>query len=59
MSAYVLAGLVPVLFLMMRLVNPDYVRPLYSGTGLLVLIGCAVSVVAGLFVILRMVKIDV
>jgi Flp pilus assembly protein TadB len=44
---------------MMRLVNPDYVKPLYSGTGLFVLIGCAVSVVAGLFVILRMVKIEV
>ncbi|MGI8984526.1 MAG: type II secretion system F family protein [Acidimicrobiales bacterium] len=59
MSAYVLAGLVPVLFLLMRMVNPDYVRPLYSGTGLFVLIGCGLSVVAGLFVILRMVKIDV
>lgn len=59
MSAYVLAGLVPVLFLMMRLVNPAYVEPLYSGTGLLLLIGCAVLVVAGLFVILRMVKIEV
>ena len=59
MSAYVLAGLVPVLFFMMRLVNPDYVEPLYSGTGLFLLIGCALSVVAGLFVILRMVKIEV
>jgi len=59
MSAYVLAGLVPVLFLMMRMVNPDYLVPLYSGTGLFVLIGCALSVIAGLFVILRMVKIDV
>jgi tight adherence protein B len=59
MSAYVLAGLVPVLFMLMRVVNPDYLVPLYSGTGLFVLIGCALSVVAGLFVILRMVKIDV
>ena len=59
MSAYVLAGLVPVLFLLMRFVNPDYLVPLYSGTGLFVLIGCGVSVIAGLFVILRMVKIDV
>ena len=59
MSAYVLAGLVPVLFLMMRMLNPDYVAPLYSGTGLILLIGCAASVTAGLFVILRMVKIDV
>ena len=59
MSAYVLAGLVPVLFLMMRMVNPDYLVPLYSGTGLFVLIGCGLLVVTGLFVILRMVKIDV
>ena len=59
MSAYVLAGLVPVLFMLMRFVNPDYLVPLYSGTGLFVLIGCALSVIAGLFVILRMVKIDV
>ena len=59
MSAYVLAGMVPVLFFMMRLVNPDYVTPLYSGTGLFILIGCDLSVVAGLFVSLRMVKIEV
>ena len=59
MSAYVLAGLVPGLFLIMRVINPIYVQPLYSGTGLLILIGCATSVVVGLFVILRMVKIDV
>jgi tight adherence protein B len=59
MSAYVLAGLVPLLFLMMRMVNPAYLEPLYSGTGLILLIGCGVLVVAGLFVILRMVRIDV
>ena len=59
MSAYVLAGLVPVLFMLMRVVNPGYLEPLYSGKGLFVLIGCGLSVVAGLFVILRMVKIDV
>jgi tight adherence protein B len=59
MSAYVLAGLVPVLFMLMRVVNPVYLEPLYSGTGLFVLIGCGLSVMAGLFVILRMVKIDV
>ena len=58
MSAYVLTGIVPVLFLLMRTVNPDYIKPLYHGAGLILLIGCALSVVAGLFVILRMVKID-
>jgi len=59
MSAYVLAGLVPGLFLMMRLLNPGYIKPLYSGTGLFILIGCALSVVVGVFAILRMVKIDI
>ena len=59
MSAYVLAGLVPFLFMMMQLVNPDYIAPLYSGTGLIVLFACGLSVVIGLTVILRMVKIDI
>ncbi len=59
MSAYVLAGLVPVLFLMMSVLNPGYVKPLYHGAGLIILIGCSVSVTVGLLVILRMVKIDV
>jgi tight adherence protein B len=59
MSAYVLAGLVPALFLMMRVMNPAYIEPLYAGTGLIILIGCGVSVVVGVLVILRMVKIDI
>jgi tight adherence protein B len=59
MSAYVLAGLVPALFLMMRVMNPAYIKPLYNGTGLIILIGCGVSVVVGVLVILRMVKIDI
>jgi tight adherence protein B len=59
MSAYVLAGLVPFLFLMMQLINPQYIAPLYSGMGLVVLFSCGMSVVIGLAVILRMVKIDI
>ncbi|HTJ75048.1 MAG TPA: type II secretion system F family protein [Acidimicrobiales bacterium] len=59
MSAYVLTGMVPFLFAVIEVLNPTYVKPLYSGMGLVLLIGCGVSVVAGLFVILRMVKIDV
>ncbi len=59
MSAYVLAALVPLLFLAMQVLNPEYVKPLYSGAGLVLLIGCGVSVVAGMLVILRMVKIDI
>ncbi|HUQ62132.1 MAG TPA: type II secretion system F family protein [Acidimicrobiales bacterium] len=59
MSAYVLAGLVPLLFLMIQLVNPDYVKPLYSGWGLVILGGCGASLVMGMFFILRMVKIEI
>jgi tight adherence protein B len=59
MSAWVLAGLVPFLFGVIRVVNPQYIQPLFSGWGLAILIYCAVSVVAGVFVILRMVKIEI
>ena len=59
MSAYVLAGLVPSLFLIMRTLNPTYIEPLFHGTGIIILVGSALSVMVGLFVILRMVKIDV
>jgi len=59
MSAYVLAGLVPFLFVMIQVLNPQYVQPLYHGWGLALLIGCAVSVVSGMLVILRMIKIEI
>jgi tight adherence protein B len=59
LSAYVLAGLVPFLFLMIRVTNPGYIHPLYAGWGLAVLVFCGLSSVAGLLVILRMVRIDV
>ncbi|MDQ6725771.1 MAG: type II secretion system F family protein [Actinomycetota bacterium] len=59
LSAYVLAGMVPFLFIVIQVLNPAYIKPLYSGIGLVLLGGCALSVVAGLLVILRMVKIDV
>jgi len=58
-SAYVLAGLVPFIFLAMEALNPVYVEPLHHGWGLYLLIGCGASVVAGLAVILRMVKIKI
>jgi tight adherence protein B len=59
MSAYVLAGLVPFLFGMIAILNPTYVKPLYAGWGLAILGYCAASLVAGMFVILRMVKIEI
>ncbi|MFP5317127.1 MAG: type II secretion system F family protein [Acidimicrobiia bacterium] len=59
MSAYVLAGLVPFLFGVMNMLNPEYVQPLYSGWGLGLLVACTVSVALGMVVILRMVRIDI
>lgn len=59
MSAYVLAGLAPFLFVVIHMLNPQYLQPLYHGWGLGVLVGSGASVLAGLLVILRMVKIDV
>lgn len=58
-SAYVLAGLVPLIFVAMQILNPVYVEPLYHGWGIYLLLGCGVSVVVGLLVILRMVKIKI
>jgi len=58
-SAYVLAGLVPFLFLAMEALNPAYVKPLHHGWGLYLLAGCGASVAIGLTVILRMVKIKI
>ena len=59
MSAYVLAGLVPFLFGVLELLNPTYVEPLHHGWGLVLLGLCGASVLVGLLVILRMVKIDI
>ena len=59
MSAYVLAGLVPFLFAVIKFLNPTYVEPLFHGWGLVVLAMCGGSVVAGMLMILRMVRIDI
>ncbi|MGH9190051.1 MAG: type II secretion system F family protein [Acidimicrobiales bacterium] len=59
MSAYVLAGLVPFLFGLLELLNPSYVAPLHQGWGLVLLALCGASVLVGLLVILRMVKIEI
>ncbi len=58
MSAYVLTGLVPFLFVMIQVMNPNYIKPLFNGAGLFILAYSGVSVVIGLFVILKMVTID-
>jgi Flp pilus assembly protein TadB len=51
--------MVPFLFLTIQVVNPVYIKPLYHGSGLVLLVGSGISVLAGLICILRMVKIDV
>jgi hypothetical protein len=47
MLAYVPAGFVPFLFVVIRVLNPTDVAPLYSGWGLVILRGCAGSLAAG------------
>ena len=59
MSAWVLTGLVPFLFLTIQVLNPTYLAPLYHGWGLAVIAVSATSVRIGLGVILRMVRIDI
>lgn len=59
MSAYVLAGLVPFLVLVIQVINPSYIGALYHGWGLVLLGGCGVSVLIGMFIILRLVRIDI
>jgi Flp pilus assembly protein TadB len=40
-------------------VSPDYMKPMYHGIGLLVLMGTAAMVSMGSFIIFRMTKIEV
>jgi tight adherence protein B len=58
-SAWVLGALPVFLLLMVRTVSPDYMDPLFQGTGLFLLLGAAASVVVGVLIIRRMVQIDV
>jgi len=59
MSAWVLAGLAPFLLLAIQVLNPDYLKPMLQGWGLIVLAAAGSMVVAGILVIFRMVKIEV
>lgn len=57
MSAWML-GLLPVaLIVAIELTNPSYLNSLYSGWGLVALVGCGLSVVVGSMIIRRMVQI--
>ena len=58
-SAWVLGGLPLFLLIAIQVSSPGYMEPLFRGGGLFVLAGTAASVLMGVAVINRMVKIDV
>ena len=55
-SAYVLAALPVVLFMLVQVISPGYMKPMYHGYGVWVLVFTAALIVAGFVVIQRMVK---
>ena len=59
LSAWVLGALPVLLLLVVQVISPDYMRPMFHGWGLATLGATAASVAVGMGVILRMVKIDV
>ena len=58
-SAWVLTAMAPFMLFAINFVSPNYMRPMYHGTGLLVLMGTAAMVAMGSFIIFRMTKIEV
>lgn len=58
-SAWVLTGLAPLMFLAIQVVSPDYMKPMYQGWGLIVLGGTAALMALGSVIIFRMCKIEV
>jgi len=58
LSAVVLAALPACVFLALQATNPDYISELYRAPGLFLLVGAVVSVVIGIAVILRMIRVE-
>ena len=58
-SAWVLTGLAPFMLFAINFVSPDYMKPMFHGVGLIVLLGTAGMVAMGSFIIFRMTKIEV
>jgi tight adherence protein B len=58
-SAWVLGALPVFLLLVIQVSNPTYLQPMYQGWGIVVLAMTALSVVAGVTIIRRMVQIEV
>jgi tight adherence protein B len=58
-SAWILTGLVPFMLLIIQVISPDYMKPMYRGWGLAVLGATALMVCTGAAIIFRMTKIEV
>ncbi len=58
-SAWVLTALAPFMLFAINFVSPDYMKPMFRGMGLVVLMGTAAMVAMGSFIIFRMTKIEV
>ncbi len=58
-SAYVLGGLPIFLGLYLQVSNPDYLKPMLEGWGLVWLGGALASIAMGMTMIFRMIKVDV
>jgi len=58
-SAYVLGALPVIVLLAVQITNPEYMKPMYQGWGIVVLLGTFTSVALGVAIILKMVKIKI
>ena len=58
-SAYVLGAMPIFLGLFIQMTNPGYLEPMFQGWGLVWMGGALASIATGMFVILRMVKVDI
>jgi len=58
-SAWVLTALAPFLLFAIQMTDPEYMKPMYHGMGLIVLSGTAVLMAVGSLIIFRMCKIEV
>jgi tight adherence protein B len=58
-SAWVLTALAPFMLFAINFVSPEYMKPMFRGMGLVVLLGTAAMVAMGSFIIFRMTKIEV
>jgi Flp pilus assembly protein TadB len=59
LSAYVLGAMPVFVMIIIQMFNPEYMKPMFSGKGLVALFVAAGSVVTGIHVIKRMSRIDV